>query len=91
MSKESSRLISLIVKSDVKCRDYNFDYVNLHRLSLSMNLLNLAGLKNYFMAAYLIRIRKYLPSIRSRVRTVVVIKIFPLTLQIFCHSQIEIK
>ena len=60
MSKESSRLISLIVKSDVKCRDYNFDYVNLHRLSLSMNLLNLAGLKNYFMAAYLIRIRKYL-------------------------------
>ena len=45
---------------DVKYPDYNFDYVNLHRPSLSMNLLNLAPARNYFMAAYLIRNRKYL-------------------------------
>ena len=45
---------------DVKYQDYNFDYVNLHRPSLSMNLLNLAPAWNYFMAAYLIRNRKYL-------------------------------
>ena len=49
---------------DVKYPDYNFDYVNLHRLSLSMNLLNLAASRNYFMAAYLIRNRKYLPPDR---------------------------
>ena len=68
---------------DVKYLDYNFDYLNLHRPSLSMNLLNLAPARNYFMAAYLIRNRKYLEPAAS------VLSIFLLTTQIFARCRLK--